>query len=325
MLLESRQPVNLIVVDSSDQHEPVKQLVQELTKGWPGNVVILYESLPSSSRQRNIGLDYVTSDVVIFPDDDSLILPGAFLNMMNIYDLDTNYSVSGVCSAEALLPPVGLIDSKESYKLSLGDKIHKQVAKWRYSLERLLIPDPLLIHGKQLTAAHPLPAWLELENAVPVEYMTGFRMSFRTQVIKKYKFTEVFSGYCLAEDVGASFLALRDGLLIGARNAQIYHHKFPSRRANGYFMGLVLMINNAYVLSKSMEINNQKVVFACYAKSLYKLFLYLFGLRHSFGRARFRGAARGIWVMWKLFKVKGNELDSAYTQEWQRSQRFLGY
>lgn len=323
MLSESRQPQNFVVVDSSDNHEQVRDLVYALTAGWHGKVVVLHETPPSSSRQRNIGLNYVTSDVVIFPDDDSLVLPGAFEAMMRIYDLDTENRISGVCSAEAISPPEGLFEKREAYELTFSEKAHKLIAKWRYALERIFIPDPLLMHGRNLMQKHTLPEWLAAENAVPVEYMTGFRMSFRTPVIRKYKFTEVFSGYCLAEDVGASFLALRDGLLVGARNALIYHHKFPGKRAGGYFIGLAQMINNAYVLAKSMQEYEAKTVFAMYIKSLYKLFLYFPLLKEPYGRARIRGAARGIWVMGRMLKARDKMLDELYIAESVRSKKFI--
>ena len=252
ILSEKRQPKNLIVVDSSDNNEQIKSLILTLTANWPGKVVVL-SAPPGLTRQRNLGLAYVKSDVVIFPDDDSLILPGAFEHMMRIYDLDIEGKIAGVCSAEEILPPDGLLDGSKSYALTSLDRITKKVIKVKNFIERRIIPDALLRHGRGLIKKHKQPSWLASENAIPVEFMTGFRMSYRSSVINRYKFSEVFSGYCLGEDTGASFLALREGLLIGARNAKIYHHKYPAKRANGYDMGLMQVINFAYVLSNSMQ------------------------------------------------------------------------
>ena len=45
--------------------------------------------------------------------------------------------------------------------------------------------------------------------------------------------------YALVEDPDASFAAMRHGALVGARNARIYHHKFPGGRGDPYWLGVV--------------------------------------------------------------------------------------
>ena len=322
MLAEARQPERLIVVDSSDEHEPVKELIGRLVKGWAGEVVVIYESTPSSSKQRNIGMLHVTSEVVIFPDDDSLILPGTFGSMLSIYDRDEDECVSAVCAAESLSPPKGLLKEEGAYDLTLADKVKKGIAKYRYAIEKIFIPNPLIVHGENVNAnKQNIPQWLEAENAVVVEYMTGFRMSFRSRVIKKHLFTEVFSGYCLAEDVEASFAAMNDGLIVGARNAQIYHHRYPSVRSRGYMMGYVQMVNNTYILSKYMIEGEKRTKRALYVSSAYKIFLYLFAIGNQYGRERLKGSISGFLLLPKLLKAKsGVELDELYAKEWK--QRF---
>jgi len=320
MLAESRQPQKLIIVDSSDEHELVKELISKLTKGWSGEVVVIYESAPSSSRQRNIGMLHVISDVIIFPDDDSLIFPDTFEAMMHIYERDVDNNISAVCAAESISPPKGLLNNKESYDLTLADKVKKGIAKYRYAIEKVFIPNPLIVHGENINANKKnIPKWLDDENAIAVEYMTGFRMSFRSEVIKKHQFTEVFSGYCLAEDVEASFSAMNDGVLVGARNAKIYHHRYPSVRSRGYMMGYVQMVNNAYVLSKHMFEGEKRTKRAFYVSSVYKLFLYLFAIGNKYGRDRFLGSFSGLLLLSKLLKAQsGMELDELYAQEWKK-------
>ncbi|MBL6911122.1 MAG: glycosyltransferase, partial [Pirellulales bacterium] len=71
MLNQSRPPSQLIVVDSSDNHEPVKELVQSLTDKTPLDTIV-YHSPKGLTRQRNKALEYVTHPIVFFPDDDSI-------------------------------------------------------------------------------------------------------------------------------------------------------------------------------------------------------------------------------------------------------------
>lgn len=316
MLNQSRQPKKIIIVDSSDDHEKVRALIEDITSDWPGEVMVIFESAPSSSRQRNIGLEHVTADVVIFPDDDSLILPGAFAEMLRIYELDTDNLVAGVCTAEAIKPPDGL-NIACAYQLSFSERIRKKIAKWKTLLERTFVPDPRLSYGRKLIAKRRIPGWLEKENAVAVEWMTGFRMSFRTEVIKKCLFEDVFRGYSLFEDVGASFLAMQHGILVGARNAQIYHHRYPGLRDNGYFLGLAQIANIAYILKKNMIIHgmDRRVVAELYLLACYKVIQYLMGLGSSFGRQRLWGAVRGVYVAGRLFMASENDLAPLYRKE----------
>lgn len=100
ILGQSRQPEKLIVIDSSDDHQAVKSVVEKAVRDWPGEV-ILRASERGSSLQRNIGLEHVAADVVFFPDDDSMLHPGTTEAIMRVYELDRDCRIAGVCAADA--------------------------------------------------------------------------------------------------------------------------------------------------------------------------------------------------------------------------------
>jgi glycosyltransferase involved in cell wall biosynthesis len=75
ILGQSRQPRKLIVIDSSDDHAAVAKVVGETTAGWGGTVIVEHSG-PGAAYQRNRGLVHVESEIVLFPDDDSLFHPG---------------------------------------------------------------------------------------------------------------------------------------------------------------------------------------------------------------------------------------------------------
>lgn len=104
MLGQSRLPEEIVVVDSSDDPAANKALIGRLASETD---VPLHHitSRAGLSFQRNIGLERISSEVVFFPDDDSLVLPGALEAIMRIYDRDTCQIIGGVCSAEAKTPP----------------------------------------------------------------------------------------------------------------------------------------------------------------------------------------------------------------------------
>jgi glycosyltransferase involved in cell wall biosynthesis len=256
ILGQSRRPGRLIVIDSSDDHAPVAEAVAQAVRGaspgWGGTVIVEHSG-PGSAHQRNRGLAHVEAEVVIFPDDDSLFHPGASEAIMRAYELDAEGRIAGVCAADAAAPPPGALAAAR-YEMTGPERLRARVMGQRNRLERRLAAlNPTLYLGRRLTArARPLD-WFEAENCVLVESMTGYRMSFRTAVIRAAPFDETLTGYALHEDLDASFAAMRHGLLVGAQNARIYHHKFPSARGDAYTLGMTKVLNRSYVMLKHLD------------------------------------------------------------------------
>ena len=256
ILGQSRAPAQTIVVDSSPEPEENLAIVARAEADFSRPVA--YMTAPAGMTiQRNIGLAEVTEPVVLFPDDDSLLHPGVMEEIMATYERDEGGLIGGVCAAEADTAPEGALASAR-YEMTLGDRIRKPVAATRFRLERALVPEPFLRAGRRLARNHPRPNWIDGERHVEVEFMTGFRMSFRTDLIRQQGFDETLGRYALFEDTDASFKILKSHLLIGARRAQIYHYKAPAKRDNGYSMGAMQILNRAYVLA--LHANRDAVV-----------------------------------------------------------------
>lgn len=305
-----RLPQKMIIVDSSDSHYLVQETISRIEKENNYKLIFLKSPKANLCFQRNLGLEEVSADVTVFPDDDSIFYPGALDEIIRIYEMDRDNLIAGVCAAEALSPPPGF-PLQQVYKQNRRDTLKKKLGTIRYKIEHLLIPDPFHLIGKDLIARSPDAEWFNKENAIKVEYMTGFRMSFRSAIIKKVQFNNVFNGYCLAEDIDASFASYRDGALIGARNAQIYHHKFPAKRGDGFSVGLTHILNKCYVIAKHS--NNTEYLRQTRKFIYYKLILYLVAAHSTFGRERIRGALFATRNISKLFLAKTSEqLDSSY-------------
>ena len=206
ILSQTPPPKKLIVIDSSDDHAPVSQILARLTEGWQGQVVIEH-SAPGLPYQRNRGLAHVTAPIVIFPDDDSLLYPETAAALLAIYARDKDGVVAGVCAAEATDPPPSIDLSGHDW-MTKGHRREANLRLGRNRLEKAMsFLKPQLHLGRRLAERHVLPDWLVGLNAVPVEYMTGFRMSFRTEAIRLTGFDEALGGYALDEDIDASFSA----------------------------------------------------------------------------------------------------------------------
>ncbi|MEL7393039.1 MAG: glycosyltransferase [Pseudomonadota bacterium] len=323
ILTQSRQPERLIVIDSSDDHAPVADAVARLTRDWGGEVYVEHCE-KGLCYQRNIGMAYVMADVVVFPDDDSLFFPGALEAIMAAYERDTDQAIVGVCAAEAIRPPEGA-GLKDAYQMSREHIVEAQTRLWRNRLEkRVQALKPVLFLGQTLAARHDAPDWLDAQNCVVVEYMTGFRMSFRSDAIKAVGFDETLREYGLEEDVDASLSVARAGLLVGARDAKVYHHRFPGGRGDPRMLGAIQILNRIYVVLKHAAAGAMPSRDAARARRrlsafiLIKLVAGLPGLRHQSGRERFAGAWAASRMGRRLWRDTPEALSAGYEQAMNR-------
>lgn len=303
---QEKTPQNIIIVDSSIDKSNTIQSLNIIRDMFHVDIKYIETDKQNSSYQRNLGLEHSGSDIIIFPDDDSIFFPGSIDEMLKIYEKDYNKDISGVCAAESLEPPPGF-NIKNVYNIKKTEILKKQIGRLRYKIENNIVQDPFKTIGKEFADNSKYIPWIESENAVKVEYMTGFRMSFRSEAIKKYKFEENFKAYCLGEDIEASFSAYKEGALIGARNAKIYHHKYPSARGNGFDMGIWHILNRAYIVAKHSKFNKEycrEVKFY----TLYKILIYTMGINKKFGRERLNGSIVAYKNITRLFQC--NNLDS---------------
>lgn len=313
MLNQSRPPAQFIIVDSSDDPEKSRKVVEECASRFDFDIEF-YASEAGTSKQRNYGLDLVKHEVVLFPDDDSLLFDGAMEEIMAVYDHDTEGVVGGVCSAEAnSLPEPLRKKTEQNYTQNREDKIRKIFSKTRFVLERNIIKNPFIVLARQKMENLPSPEWLEQHDAIRVEWASGFRMSFRTPVIRSVRFDEDLGRYAAHEDVDASLGVLDNYLMIGARRAQIYHYKSPERRDKGYTMGVILTLNMAYVIAKRSDLN-WKVRYAFWLYGIYKLALYSTAVTSKFGRQRWKGAFDALRNSKSLFKANPDRLPVTYLE-----------
>ena len=318
MVGQSRKPRAIIIVDSSVDHSATRDVVSETTKCCSAKIIVI-NSLPGLTRQRNIGLKQVTTPIVMFPDDDSILFPDTAESIMRVYERDTEKKVAAVCAAESPTPPSGILEVLlATYQMSMTHRIMQRIGHTRARLERWAFPDPFILCGRAMREIYLEPDWFLSENAVVVEWMTGFRMSFRTEVIRRYGFDENFGGYALFEDVDASFNAMKSGLVVGARNAQIYHHRMPGGRGNERRLGVTQILNRAYVICKhSAPESNHRTWLIRYGQ--YKLAQYAFRLGSSGGRERFAGAWAAQKYVNRLLQAPKEDLATVYKEVLQES------
>jgi glycosyltransferase involved in cell wall biosynthesis len=322
ILEQSRPPRKLIVVDSSDNHDLVGRTVQAVTSGSKVGLEILYSQKACSAYQRNLGIERVESPVVMFPDDDSLWWPDVAEEIMSIYEQDTDGDIGGVCGRETIQPPPDIgVFGGNTYKMRLSDRMRQKIDRFRHKFDDKFCPDPLWIYGRSQWNVRPFPAWLSNVDAALVEFMGGFRMSFRTELIRKYGFDEdlgAYVGYAAYEDADASFKVLREKIIVGAHNAHIYHYKAPVKRAGGFELGFILLFNRAYLICRFSPPDSAARK-ALKKFAIYKLAQYMLGMHSKYGRDRVRGVLKAIKAMKILLETPQDCLRERYLELSQKA------
>lgn len=312
-LVQSRLPERILIIDSSDDASENKALVDRIAAA--SAVPIEHQvSRPGMTIQRNIGLQQITSDVVFFPDDDSLVYPDALAHIMKVYDFDAKRKIGGVCGVEALRPPLGMLSHESApYQRRKADAFRARIAPMRMRLERKFFPDPMKLAATRLQRQLPPPeSWLAEENAVWVEWMTGFRMSFRTALIQQVGFNERLGRYALYEDIDAGLAIMAGGhSLVAASEARIYHHKAPESRTKGYQMGLINILNRAYVALRSNRAD-ERVRASIMPYARFRLAQFALAGRSEYGRERLAGARAAVHVLPQLLNCSVAEIDTLY-------------
>jgi GT2 family glycosyltransferase len=177
--------------------------------------------------------------------------------------------------------------------MSRVDRMKRPLLRFRSRLEDWLFPDPGRVLGQSLLGNSPMPEWLETADAVPVFWMTGFRMTFRTEVVRRVGFDENLTRYGLFEDRDASFAAWREGVVVAVPTARVFHYRSPERRDSGRQMGVTQLLNLAYIVAKHAPLGHaSRLSLRRFAR--YKCLLYVLAARGAFGSDRLRGARAAL-------------------------------
>jgi GT2 family glycosyltransferase len=318
ILSQTRPPVQVIIVDSSEDGAPIEAIAIRAAETTAVPVHYMHADA-GLTHQRNVGLTRATADVVIFPDDDSLLYPDAAERIMEVYEADADGIIAGVAARPVDRAPTETSGDLGSYEAEKTSALRTTLIGMRQRLKDAFgSANPFLSIGLRLNAQYPEPGWLARHEAVVVPYMTGFRMSFRREVILKTGFDETLKKYGWFEDIDASYSAMRSGKVVAAERARIYHHRVASARANGHTMGLWAILNRAYVVMKHVRANPAvfpepgqeaaRLARYCRARAL----AYRAMARDGFGRDRARGAAEGLRALPRLTSAEAGDLAATY-------------
>lgn len=246
--LQSLFPNEILIIDGSTNSE-----TEEVIKDISIDKLHYFKVLPQYrglTKQRNFGLDKVstTSEVIAFLDDDTVLNPDYFKELIKTFCNDATITgVGGVAINENGWKLVDSLVNYNKHHFVLSDGyVYKEgqrnVVRNYLGLQSNLPPGrmPVFSHGK--TCGFPLNG-----KTHEVDLLVGMSFAFRKIVFDSIRFSPYFEGYGLYEDADFSIRALQFGKNVINTKVQLNHFHHPSGRPNQYKYGKMVVRNGWYV------------------------------------------------------------------------------
>lgn len=219
-------PDEVLIVDGSadgDALEVVRE--QSVQASFP---VRHLRSARGSSRQRNVGIDAASSDVVLFLDDDAQVPPHG------LHEVKLAYAEPGVVGVTARVV--------EPHGNAIGGKV-----SWFRRFYNL--------GGKPGTFnAAGYPRRLQSESVrQDIEFMQGAFMSARLAEARRVRLDEMLPAYGLAEDEDFSWRLSRLGRIRYLGDVQIRHDNAGFASRNPVDFARTVVRHRRYLFHKNFE------------------------------------------------------------------------
>ncbi|MBD2260579.1 glycosyltransferase [Pseudanabaena sp. FACHB-2040] len=245
----SRLPDQFIVVDATENAASYRdRLVEKFPQlfSQPESQYIVTDR-PGLTRQRNVGLDAVKTDIVCFADDDTFITPSYIDKILEVFEKDTAGSIGGVNGVAE-----GQFDNwpQRTYREFRNYVRHHYGGQ----LQRIHLPQ----HYTHLF--DPIPTPLKALPLIHIDRLWGANMNYRTEALKGLRFDENFQRYGLFEDVDLSIQVGQRYKLVCRLDAELSHDfkLGESTRPNDAKYFLFSWLNSAYIIEKLLPYDESR-------------------------------------------------------------------
>lgn len=264
---QSLYPDDILIIDGSTNNDTKTILEENPFKN------LRYYKVDDSQRgltkQRNYGINQVGDaiDVVCFLDDDIVLEPDYFKQLLSTYTICSNALAVG-----------GYITNEVQWEVSDGkhrkDKFYfdgymrNEPSRFKLRQPFGLLPDvapgymPTFSHGRSVSFLPPSG------KTYQVEQIMGGVSSYKKEVFNTHKFSDYFVGYGLYEDADFSLRIAKKGDLYINTNARLAHYHDASGRPNQFKYGKMVLRNGWYVWRVKYQNPSLKARFKFHATSL---------------------------------------------------------
>jgi GT2 family glycosyltransferase len=235
-------PDQFLVVDAShNAHKYRKDILDKFPKLFQqaGSDYII-STQPGLTRQRNLGLKLLSTDISCFADDDTFVTPTYVDRIRQIFQSDNQQIIGGINGVAK-----GQFDtwSHRYFRLSKNYIRHHF---GNHLGQRIHIPH----HGTQ--RHKPIPTHLKDYPLIHIDRLWGANMNYRTELIQALGFDDNFIRYGLYEDVEVSARLGKSHKLVCCLDAEVQHDDTlgQTTRPNDARYFLASWINSAYIIEK---------------------------------------------------------------------------
>lgn len=241
-------PNQILIIDGSTNNETKEFIKKNVIKNL--NYFLVSEECRGLTKQRNFGIANVSSssEVVCFLDDDTILEPTYFEEIIKAYQSDVAITgVAGIAINEDkwIRKEIGKSYSKYKY-FEIDGYVYPEGS--RNIIRNLLGLQSDLGSGKMPKFSHGRNCGFPVNGKIyEVDLLIGMSFSFRKEVYEKIKFSHYFEGYGLYEDADFSIRAQQFGKNVITTKAQLFHYHDQSGRPNRYQYGKMVTRNGWYV------------------------------------------------------------------------------
>lgn len=271
---QTQYPSEIIIVDGSTDEKTKKILIENRFNNL--NYFLVDKDLRGLTKQRNFGVAQtaVDSEVVCFLDDDTILEPFYFEEILNAFDLDKSIvGVGGVAINENFW-------KKKNQFVQYNSKLYYEFEDYVYPEgSRNIIRNYLHLQsnsqpGKMPNFSHGKTCGFPLNDKVyEVDLLIGMSFSFKKSIFDYIRFSSFFEGYGLYEDADFSIRAQKFGKNVITTKAHLSHFHNPSGRPNQYRYGKMVVRNGWYVWRVKYPFPPRKAILKWHAVTLVLMFI----------------------------------------------------
>lgn len=246
--MQNLYPDEILIIDGSTNNKT--ELVLKENQFESLHYFLVDDHDRGLTKQRNFGINKVnnTTEVVCFLDDDTVLEPNYFENLLQTYNKFPDALGVG-----------GYIDNETKWEKVVDNYIPKSnefyFDGWkrkdgsRFVLRKKLNLDSDCPPGFSSSFSHGRSVGFlpPSDKIYQVEQLMGGVSSFRKSVFETFSFSTYFEGYGLYEDADFTLRVAKTGKLYLNTSAKLNHYHAASGRPNQYYYGKMVVRNGWYV------------------------------------------------------------------------------
>jgi hypothetical protein len=316
-------PEEVIVADASPEADQTRERVLREAPSLPTVTRFTYLKTPrGTSVQRNIILDHMQSDVVMFLDDDTLVSPEYTAKLVGVYEADTAGRIAGVeglaldgrePSATPAAPANG--SGRRGLRGLVGGATSVAQQMLQSVVRRFALPD---YPAPLLRPVHGVPEPLKELPLEPIRSMNGCVMSFRANLARQARFNEHLKRYGFMEDFELSYRLGKEYALVRRLDAPARHVRDMGGRLDPSLVRYLCLINVAYISRTVMDCTPAlRQHLERYAHRNMQLEV-LQGLFRKTGFSQYRSAKAGLSAVRAILRAPAESFHDVYDRALQQ-------